>query len=119
MTLVDTSVWVDHLRRGNVRLASLLRNERVLCHPFVTGELACGRLRNRRELLGLLHSLPQARTVDHREALHFIDTHRLAGGGLGWVDVHVLASAVLSGASLWTLDRALLRAARSFGMAEA
>jgi predicted nucleic acid-binding protein len=117
MILVDTSVWVDHLRRGNDELAKLLVDDRVLCHPFVVGELACGRLTDREEILGRLQALPQARGVEHREALHFIDMHRLAGVGLGWVDVNLIASAVLSAAALWSFDRGLTTAARRLGLA--
>jgi len=115
--LVDTSVWVDHLRRGNDRLATLLQQAQVLCHPFVVGELACGRLRRRLEVLDLLARLPAAPLPSHAEALAFIERRRLMGRGLGWVDVHLLASATLSGQPLWTLDRALSTAASSFGLA--
>ena len=111
MILVDTSVWVDHLRRGNDALAALLEEEQVLCHPFVVGELACGRLRGRPEVLELLARLPAARQASHGEALAFVEGRRLIGRGLGWVDVHLLASATLSGRPLWTLDRRLAAAA--------
>jgi predicted nucleic acid-binding protein len=111
MILVDTSVWVDHLRRGNDELAQLLVDQRVLCHPYVVGELACGRLTDRAEILGRLQALPQVRAVEHQEALDFVAMHRLMGVGLGWVDVNLLASAVLSRAAFWSLDRNLVRAA--------
>ena len=111
MTLVDTSVWVDHLRRGNVRLARLLAGAQVLCHPFIVGEITCGRLTDRREILGLLAALPHGPEIEHGEALAFLERHQLAGSGLGWIDVHLLASAALARASLWTLDRALAAAA--------
>lgn len=107
MILVDTSVWIDHLRRGNDRLATLLEAGEVLGHPFVTGELACGSLRNRREILSLLDALPQAVTAEHSEVLRFVESHRLMGRGLGYVDVHLLASVMLDGATIWTLDRRL------------
>jgi len=110
--LVDTSVWVEHLRRGSERLAEQLREEAVLCHPFVVGELACGSLKNRQETLHLLRTLPQAPVARDEEALVFIETHRLAGAGLGWVDVHLLASAALGHASIWTLDRRMGEVAR-------
>jgi hypothetical protein len=113
MILVDTSVWVDHLRRGNAELAGRLHDEEVLCHPLVVGELACGQLRNRRGILALLRTLPQAATVAHEEALAFVETHHLMGVGVGWVDVHLLASAALGRAALWTLDGALGRAAKA------
>jgi predicted nucleic acid-binding protein len=107
LILVDTSVWVDHFRRSNERLASLLVDGRVQGHPFVLGELALGHLRRRAEILGLLSELPRARTATDEEALSFIERHALAGSGVGWVDVHLLAAAALSRASLWTLDRRL------------
>ena len=111
MTLVDTSVWVDHLREGNARLQALLGAERVLVHPFVIGELACGNLRNRDEVLRLLEALPEVRQADHRETLALVDQQHLAGFALGWIDAHLLASSLLSNARLWTLDRRLARAA--------
>jgi hypothetical protein len=117
MILVDTSVWVDHLRRGNDRLRSLLHDERVLGHPFVLGELACGNLRNRGRILSLLASLPQAPLAGHAETLGFLESGKLHGKGVGWIDIHLLASARLASASLWTLDRRLARAAASLSSA--
>jgi hypothetical protein len=111
LILVDTSVWVDHLRRGNARLEALLRDGLVLVHPFVLGELALGRLRRRSEILGLLGEMPRAEAASHDEVLEFVDRHELAGRGVGWVDVHLLVSAALSGVSVWTLDRRLAIAA--------
>ena len=111
MILVDTSVWVEHLRKGNLRLQTLLDDEAVFCHPFVIGELACGNLRNREEILNLLAELPQARIAEHDEVLHLIETERLYGRGLGWVDVHLIASARITGCSLLTLDKPLQRVA--------
>jgi hypothetical protein len=116
MTLVDTSVWVDHFRRGNDRLATLLAEARVLGHPFVVGELACGHLERRAEILPLLTALPQAPLADHEEVLTFVDSHRLAGAGLGWIDAHLIAAARLSGSALWTLDRRLAAAADRVGV---
>lgn len=108
MILVDTSVWVDHLRRGNARLVSLLEETEVCSHPFVVGELACGRLKNRREILALLKSLPQLPSATDDEVLYFIDQQKLMGRGVGYVDVHLLAAAKLAGISeLWTLDKRL------------
>lgn len=106
-TLVDTSVWIDHLRKGNRRLADLLEEGGVCSHPFVIGELACGRLRHRDEILGLLRALPEAPLAEHDEVLDFIAERHLAGRGLGWIDVHVLASARLAGCAVWTLDKSL------------
>lgn len=111
MVLVDTSVWIDHLARGNRRLVELLNEGSVVCHPFVIGELSCGRLRNRQEILSLLAALPQARVAEHDELLRLIDRHRLYERGLGWVDIHLLGAALLSSCTLWTLDKALDRGA--------
>lgn len=111
MTLVDTSVWIEHLRRGSARLTELLNDERVLCHPFVLGELACGDLRNRAEILALLAELPQVQVAEQHEVLHLLETRRLYGRGLGWVDAHLLASCLLAGCVLWTLDKPLARVA--------
>lgn len=115
--LVDTSVWVDHLRRGNRLLGSLLHRAEVWCHPFVIGELACGRLRDRREVLLLLGALPRVRQADHEEVLAFVASHGLDGSGIGWIDAHLLASAALTGVPLWTLDRRLTGIARALGRA--
>lgn len=115
--LVDASVWIDHLRHGNDRLARVLDRAEALCHPFIVGELACGRLRNRDELISLLSAMPQVEVAEHLEVLAFVERHRLAGSGIGWIDVHLLASAALSRARLWTLDRRLEAAARRLGLA--
>lgn len=114
MVLVDTSVWVDHLRRGNARLAHLLEREEVACHPFVVGELACGSLRNRAEIMSLLRALPSLTRAQDDEVLYFIERHSLMGRGLGLIDVHLLASAILEGAALWTLDSRLDSVVRQF-----
>jgi len=109
--LVDTSIWVEHLRVGSARLRALLRDNQVLCHPFVIGELACGNLQRREVILDLLAALPEARLAEHSEALHLLDSARLYGQGLGWIDLHLLASTLISGCALWTSDRPLQRAA--------
>jgi len=114
--LVDTSVWVDHLRRGNARLAGYLENGEVESHPFVLGELACGNLGRRDEILSLLGALPRVVEADHDEALTLVDSRRLSGLGLGWVDVHLLASAMLGRTMLWTLDKALAAQARKLAV---
>lgn len=111
MVLVDTSVWVSHLREMNVDLADLLNAGKVACHPFIVGELACGNLNNRTTILSLLEALPMAAAVEHEEVLAFIEGHGLMGKGLGYVDVQLLASAVLSRHPIWTLDRKLEQAA--------
>jgi len=106
--LADTSVWVDYLRAGEPALATALEEERVLMHPLVLGELACGNLRNRHEILELLARLPTAPTASGAEALGFLERHALMGRGIGYVEVHLLASVALAGqAQLWTRDRRL------------
>jgi predicted nucleic acid-binding protein len=117
MILVDTSVWVDHLRFGNRTLVSLLETDQVLAHPFVIGELACGRIRNRGEILRFLATLPAASVASHDDVLTFVEGRHLHGRGIGWVDAHLLASAVLSHAGLLTLDQPLARAAGAVGVA--
>ena len=111
MILVDTSVWVDHLRNGNDTLSERLLKDEVACHPMVIGELACGNLKRRKELLALLHALPAVERVSDDEILFFIEQHRLSGRGLGLVDIHILASCVISQTPLWTLDDRLRQAA--------
>ncbi len=108
MILVDTSVWVDHLRSGDALLVSTLERSLVVTHPFVVGELACGNLRNRSTVLALLQELPAAPVATHAEVLTFIDARSLMGRGIGYADVHLLASVMLEeGARLWTRDRRL------------
>ncbi len=108
MILVDTSVWIDHFRKGNESLIDALEREDVLTHPFVLGELACGDLKKRREILDLLAALPSAQLASDEETLLFIERRRLMGKGLGYIDVHLLASVELTdGARLWTLDKGL------------
>jgi predicted nucleic acid-binding protein len=117
VTLVDTSVWVAHLRAGSDRVAELLRAGQVFSHPFVIGELACGNLRNRREILALLAALPQAAVADHGEVMTLLESSHLFGRGLGWVDLHLLTSVLLSRCVLWTLDRPLQHAAAALKVA--
>ncbi|HEX6708004.1 MAG TPA: type II toxin-antitoxin system VapC family toxin [Albitalea sp.] len=118
MILVDTSVWVDHLRRGDARLAALLDSAAVIVHPFIVGEIACGSLSNRKTVLELLQDLPAAVVADAEEVLAFIDRHRLHGKGIGYVDVHLLAAVALTqGAKLWTRDKRLRAAAQDLGYA--
>ena len=112
MILVDTSVWIDHLCSGEPALANALERGQVLMHPFVLGELACGNLQNREEVLGLLVDLPAAQTATDREVLGLIERRTLMGRGIGYIDVHLLASAALSDLGrLWTRDRRLAAAA--------
>ena len=105
MVLVDTSVWVAHFRERNTGLASLLNNGQVLCHPFVIGELACGNLKQRSEILSLLCALPSVVVAEHNEVMDFIENQSLMGQGLGFIDIHLIASALMSRVNLWTFDR--------------
>ena len=116
MILADTSVWVDHLRCGNARMAALLQETQIAGHPFVTGEIALGHLKRRTEILALLASLPQATPAEHEEVLRFVADNELAGSGLGWIDVHLLAAAALGRSWLWTLDRRLAAVASRLGL---
>lgn len=111
MVLVDTSVWVDHFRFGDPQLAALLEEGEVVCHPFIIAELACGILPDRADTLGRLKDMPHVDVASQEEILSMIDTHRLMGTGLGFVDVHLLASARLSMIPLWTRDLSLKKAA--------
>ena len=111
MVLVDTSVWISHLRQRDVHLELLLNDAQVICHEWVVGELACGNLRNRREILSLLQSLPSAPVINHEELLFFIEQNSLMGSGVGIVDAHLLASAKFTEAPLWTSDTRLKRIA--------
>ncbi len=112
MILVDSSVWIDHLRVGDAVLTDLLLARRVLVHPFVIGELELGNLRNRADVLELLSDLPQTKMADEQEILTFIERNGLPGTGIGYVDVHLLASVRLTGnCALWTRDRRLAEAA--------
>jgi len=117
MVLVDTSVWVTHFRKREDGLKALLEEGKVACHPCIIGELACGNLANRTEILRLLQALPQATVAEHEEVLRFLEINRLMGIGLGYVDVHLLASARLSSVHLWTEDARLRGAAEKLGVA--
>lgn len=116
MILVDTSVWVSHLREGNPDLGKLLNDGEVLCHSFIVGELACGNLKNRSEILSLLQALPMAIQAEHEEVLQFIENNQLMGKGLGYIDIHLIASAVLSGVAIWTLDKKLDEVSAKLGL---
>jgi predicted nucleic acid-binding protein len=115
MILVDTSLWVTHLRKGHPDLVALLEEGKVSIHPFIIGELACGDLRNRSEILSLLCSLPVTVFAQHEEIMTFIESNRLMGKGLGYVDVHLLAATVLSDIRLWTEDKALASVSKVMG----
>jgi predicted nucleic acid-binding protein len=116
--LVDTSVWIDHFRRPSADLEHLLEEGRVWTHPFVIGELACGSLAHRTEVLRLIEALPISIVATHEEAIAFAERQRLAGTGLGWIDVHLLASARLARQSLWSIDRRLRAAAVRIGLGD-
>jgi hypothetical protein len=111
MVLVDTSVWVNHLRDCDKHLEKLLLNGEVVCHPHVIGELACGNIKNRKEIISLLRSFPMASLIEFEEFLYFIEQNKLNGKGIGFVDIHLLASAQLSQIPLWTEDKRLMKAA--------
>ncbi len=118
MILADTSVWVDHLRRGDAQLVGLLERANVIIHPFVVGEIACGSLRDRSSILELLQHLPAAAVAEDEEVLGFIERRALHGKGIGVVDVHLLASVALTeGAKLWTRDKRLRLVAAVLGCA--
>ena len=119
MILVDTSVWIDHLRTGEEGLAALLNTSQVLIHPYIIGELACGNLKNRTEVLGLLKDLPQAPVATHEEVLLFIEKNELMGPGIGFIDAHLLAATALANdAKLWTRDNRLVQAAVKMRLAD-
>jgi predicted nucleic acid-binding protein len=114
--LVDTSVWIEHLRRGHAGLRVFLERGEVSTHPFVLGELACGDLDNRAEILRLFAELPGCVPATHDEAMRLVETHHLWGSGLGWIDIHLLAAALLAGERLLTADRRLASAAQRLGL---
>ena len=117
MVLVDTSVWIDHLRTGSRRLTEHLQQDRILGHPWVTGELALGNLSQRSEILILLSSLPQASLATLDEVLSLIDRESLHGLGIGYVDAQLIAATRLTpGATLWTRDKRLAATAERLGI---
>lgn len=116
MVLVDTSIWVDHLRAKDETLVRLLEQGQVGIHPMIIGELACGHLRHREALLGLWQCLPQVLEASHDEVLHYLHSQQLMGKGIGWVDLHLLTSVRLTpNAWLWTRDKRLQMVAESLG----
>lgn len=118
MVLVDTSVWIDHFRMGDPQLAGLLEINEVMMHPFVLGELACGSLRNRLAVLSLLQDLPAALVASDEDAMRFIANHALMGKGIGFIDVHLLASTALNESTqLWTRELALMSTAQELQQA--
>jgi len=117
MILVDSSVWMNHFRTTEPRLEALLVHELVSLHPFVLGELAGGNLSKRAETIALLEKLPAAAVAKEPEVRHLLESRRLWGTGLGWVDMHLLASALIEESMLWTADRAMAAAAKQLGIA--
>jgi predicted nucleic acid-binding protein len=115
MMLVDSSVWIDHLRHGEAELVGALNQSLILIHPFVLGELACGNLKSRASVLALLAALPAATLATDEETMAFIEQHSLMGRGIGYIDAHLCASARLSGALLWTRDKRLRDMALGLG----
>lgn len=119
MILVDTSIWIDHLRSGSPALGTLLENEAVCTHDFVIGELACGNLRNRTEVLGLLQSLPRLSAATEDEALFFIEQQQLMGCGICYIDAHLLAASVIRDIPIWMKGKGLMTIAEQKGRAYA
>lgn len=116
MVLVDTSVWIDHFRSSDKDLIELLDSGQVCIHPFVIGELSCGNLSNRTEILALLQTLPGIDPALEEEVLMLIEENKLYGKGLGFIDVHLLTSALIHHVSIRTKDRSLKRTAGEFGI---
>lgn len=115
MILVDTSVWIDHLRYGNTTLVSFLNTGQVVVHPYVIGELALGNLQKRDVILDTLNNMPRVKIAKDEEVLTFINHNKLFGLGIGYIDAHLLASVRLTqGTLLWTQDKRLHSAAMQF-----
>ena len=109
--LVDTSVWIKHLREGDQNLTQLLEQGLVACHPFIIGELACGGIKNRYEIITLLNDLPSTDLLDHSDIMEFIENRKIMNKGIGYIDVHLLGSALVSDTPIWTFDKALSKIA--------
>ncbi len=116
MILVDTSVWVRHLREGDPLLGQLLNNGEVMCHTFIVGELACGNLKNKEEIFSCLQFLPRATEAKHEEVLQFIEQNHLMGKGIGYIDMHLSASAALTGVKVWSYDKRFIEANERLGI---
>ena len=116
MILVDTSIWIDHLINSNDELIQLLNSNRVCIHPFIIGELSCGNISNRSEILTLLKALPRAEPALEDEIFTFIEYKKLYGIGLGFIDVHLLASALIHNVKLWTQDKTLRKVAKQLNI---
>jgi hypothetical protein len=107
MILADTSIWIQHFRSANTELSDLLARGRVSIHQFIIGELACGNLPERKDTLQYFSHLPMASSCLDREVMHLIETRKLAGKGIGYVDAHLLSSAIVNHHKLWTSDKLL------------
>jgi predicted nucleic acid-binding protein len=116
MILVDSSVWIEHFRKGGPLLRDLLSEGVVITHPFVVGELACGNLTHRMSILSDLNALPIAISATHDEVLRLVEDRKLWDQGVGWIDAHLMASALISKCRFWTLDRRLHRSAGEAGV---
>ena len=114
--LVDTSVWIKHLRESDKNLIQLLEQGLVACHPFIIGELACGGIKNRHEIINLLNDLPSTDILDHYEIMEFIEYRKIMNIDIGYVDVHLLGSALVSETPLWTLDKSLKKIANQLSI---
>jgi predicted nucleic acid-binding protein len=117
MILLDTSVWVDHLRHGDSLVVQVLESGQAAAHAVVIGELACGNLKSRVRVIDLLQALPQLAMAMDDEVLYFIERHKLMGRGIGYVDAHLLAAASIGGSLLWTRDKRLREIAADLGLA--
>ena len=116
MILADTSVWINHLRDSDWNLEKLLFDGEVICHTYIIGELACGNMKNRKEIISLLQALPMAPQIEFKEYLYFIEQNQLSGRGIGFIDIHLLASTQLGRIQLWTVDKRLNAAATDLGL---
>ena len=111
MILADTSVWIDHLNKNEAELVELLNLTKVCTHPFIIGELSCGNISNRSEILTLIKSLPRIKPAFEEEVFSLLENYKLYGAGLGFIDIHLLSSALINDVKIWTKDKALKRAA--------
>jgi len=118
MVLVDTTIWIDHFNKTNAGLVSLLNSAKVCIHPFIIGELACGNIYNRTEILDLLNALPMVDPALDEEVLTLVENRKLYGIGLGFIDVHLLAAALINNVKIWTGDKALNKAAANLGVGQ-
>ena len=116
LVLADTSIWITHFRVGQNHFIELLEQGLISCHPYIIGELACGSLKNRTEIIKLLEALPTVNVLEHSEVMDFLDSRKLMSIGIGYVDVHLLGASLLSDTPIWTFDRSLVKAAKSLNI---